>query len=703
MQAIPNKIVVGDEESPIAVFDNASIESVIEETAVSIIGDELFIDQLIPNVMYHVYIRYVFKPTDYNQFVTRNGLVMCCHYTYDIRKLPYATPVTFYSNGRIQGRYYCETVDRIGKDLYKLNAISAIGLMDRQLSVGGLFNGQKFPDVLRDILGEEYQYEVSDDVAKVMVYGWLPYSTRRRNLYQLIMAYGVNIIKSDSGNMLFTFLRDSEAEGIPEGNVFCGGRMRYNDPASRVEVTEHAYHYIPTVETKTLFDNSTTDAVHAATVTFDDPIMTDTLETTGGLKIHSAGVNYAVISGVGVLTGKPYTHTTKIVSADNPDAVNEKVVRVEEATLVSLQNSENVLARLSQYYFNVDIVENDIILNGERCGKRYNVLNGFYEETTGFISKMSSSISSFIRSRCEFIQNYTPVGAGATYTNCVILPEDAGSWEIPASVFQKEIPKIRVVLIGNGYSGEDGEDGEIGKPGDGNRGGDGGKGGAGGKAGVGGKIYSETYKPSVDATTMFYGRDLKGNSYIKGGLLNITSADGVSTPTGFLEVFSGKVFALPGIDGLSGSDGGKGGYYNPNGSGQTGDNGGNFVADGQIWYGGICEGNYESTIIDSGNPVYISSGGGGGAAYGSNGSNSGYHGVGGLGADGAPAASTTPLFGNGGNGGNGGGGGGGGGNYVIINPNYGNAEVGRNGYPGGDAGKGGDGSQGYQGCVIIYY
>lgn len=702
MQAIPNKIVVGDEESPIAVFDNTAIESVTEETAVSIIGDELFIDQLIPNVMYHVYIRYVFKPTDYNQFVTRNGLVMCCHYTYDIRKLPYATPVTFYSNGRIQGRYYCETVDRLGKDLYKLNAISAIGLMDRQRSVGGLFNGQKFPDVLRDILGEEYQYEVSDDVAKVMVYGWLPYSTRRKNLYQLIMAYGVNIIKSDSGNMLFTFLRDSEAEYIPEGNVFCGGSMRYNDPASRVEVTEHAYHYIPSVDDETLFDNSTTDAVHGATVTFESPIMTDTLKTTGGLKINSAGVNHAVISGVGTLTGKPYTHTTKIVSADNPNAVNEKVVRVEEATLVSLQNSENVLARLSQYYFNVNIVENDIILNGERCGNRYKVLNGFYEETTGFISKMSSNISSFIRSRCEFIQNYTPVGAGATYTNCVILPENSGSWEIPASVYQKEIPKIRVVLIGNGDAGMDGGTGEIGKPGDGNRGGDGGKGGAGGKAGAGGKIYSETYKPSVDATTLFYGRDMKGNSYIKGGMLNITSADGVSTPTGFLEVFSGKVFALPGTDGLSGADGGKGGYLNSNGSGQNGENGGDFIADGQIWYGGIFEGNFEDVVIDSQNPCWIGNGGGGGAAYGSGGQNSQWIANGGKGGDANDASPAASLYGTGGNGGHGGGGGGGGGTFVIKHKDYGN-EVGRGGYAGGDGGKGGAGSSGYQGCVIIYY
>lgn len=697
-----NKVVIGDPDAPLLVFENDSIESITEDTAVAIVGDELSVDQFTPAVRYHVFLRYVFSPADYAQFVTRNGLIMCCHYSYDIRKLPYATPVTFYSNGKIRGKYYSETVDRLGRDQYGLNAISAIGLMDKQRSVGGIYSGQLFREVLQDILGSDYQYKISDDVAAVPVYGWLPFSTRRQNLHQLIMAYGVNIIRSDTGDMLFTFLRDSEAEDIPESEVFYGGSMRYNDPASRVEVTEHAYHYIPTVETKTLFDNSTTDAVHAATVTFEDPIMTDTLETTGGLKIHSAGVNYAVISGVGVLTGKPYTHTTKIVSADNPDAINENVRRVEDATLVSLQNSENVLARLSQYYFNVDIVENDIVLKNERCGKRYNVLNGFYEETTGFISKMSASISSIIRARCEFIQNYTPVGAGATYNNCVILPEDAGSWEIPASVFQKEIPKIRVVLIGNGYRGEDGEAGETGKPGDGNRGGDGGKGGAGGKAGVGGKIYSETYKPSVDATTLFYGRDMKGNSYIKGGMLNITSADGVSTPTGFLEVFSGKVFALPGTDGLSGADGGKGGYLNSNGSGQNGENGGDFIADGQIWYGGIFEGNFEDVVIDSQNPCWIGNGGGGGAAYGSGGQNSQWIANGGKGGDANDASPAASLYGTGGNGGHGGGGGGGGGTFVIKHKDYGN-EVGRGGYAGGDGGAAGAGSPGHQGCVIIYY
>ena len=113
-----NKVVIGDPDAPLLVFENDSIESITEDTAVAIVGDELSVDQFTPAVRYHVFFRYVFSPADYAQFVTRNGLVMCCHYSYDIRKLPYATPVTFYSNGKIRGKYYSETVERLGRDQY---------------------------------------------------------------------------------------------------------------------------------------------------------------------------------------------------------------------------------------------------------------------------------------------------------------------------------------------------------------------------------------------------------------------------------------------------------------------------------------------------------------------------------------------------------------------------------------------------------
>ena len=45
MFAIPNKIVIGDVESPILTFENDAIKEVLEETGISAVGEELYIDQ----------------------------------------------------------------------------------------------------------------------------------------------------------------------------------------------------------------------------------------------------------------------------------------------------------------------------------------------------------------------------------------------------------------------------------------------------------------------------------------------------------------------------------------------------------------------------------------------------------------------------------------------------------------------------------
>ena len=52
MFAIPNKIVIGDVESPILTFENDAIKEVLEETGISAVGEELYIDQFMPTVRY---------------------------------------------------------------------------------------------------------------------------------------------------------------------------------------------------------------------------------------------------------------------------------------------------------------------------------------------------------------------------------------------------------------------------------------------------------------------------------------------------------------------------------------------------------------------------------------------------------------------------------------------------------------------------
>ena len=727
MKAIPNKVIIGDEQNPLLTFYNDNIKEVTEETAVSPIGAELFIDQFVPIVNYGLLIQYIIAPADredYDRIVSADGYTICSKWNYDIRNVPYGTPVRFYVNGRINGLFYCDNVERQGKNLFKINCMSAIGLMNRQRSKGGIYTGQRFDAVLAEIIGNEYSYEIEPDVAELQVYGWLPYSTRRRNLHQLLVAYGVTITRSDTGGMLFTFLKAIDSQEIPSSRVFNGGSVVYGEPASRVEVLEHGYYYLSTTEYEVLYDTQA-EVVENTIVTFDKPIYAPslTVEEGGNLTISSSGTNYAVVSGTGILKGKPYVHTVKRLTADNENALTEKIVTVEEATLVTAANSENVLKRLSAYYFHATTVQNSIIVDGEKAGKRYSFENAFHEPTNAFLAKKSTMVSSFLKAECEWIQDYVPVAEGTSFNKRVILEltDSEQQWDIPDSVYEKDVPKIRCVLIGRGSDGVSGEDGEAGGYGNDNEGGVGGAGGKGGKGGAGGKVFSVT----IDCTSLAFIRykNTNGNTVLYVADNIYSSANGNTSSSGFVELFSGAVYALPGNDGVDGAAGGNGGC-NPavGASPQKATNGSDLEYNGVTYKGGKCgkmqavrakdywDGYHENMTWRFGGN------GGGGAAAGANGHDAldlvGGNGVfehwpiGGAGADATETQPTVELYGSGGNGGSGGGGGGGASNHYWWNDVYTTLiavwSKEESNIP-GQGGKGSAGTAGYKGCLIIYY
>ena len=729
MKAIPNKVVIGDEENPILTFYNDNIEGITEESCVSAIGDELFIDQFVPIVKFGLIIRYEICPADrefYDRVLTKEGLILCGKYTYDIRKIPYGTPVRFYNNNRIAGLYYVDNVDRIGKEKFQINCISAIGLMNRQRHKGGVYTGQSFEDVVREIIGEEYDFQIEPDVASLQVYGWLPYSTRRSNLHQLLVAYGVNITKSDIGGMLFTFLKAIDAEEIPNSRIFSGGDVTYGEPASRVEVIEHGYHYLSSVDYEVLYDTQG-DVCENTIVTFDHPIYAEslTVEEGGNLTMTSYGTNFAVVSGSGILKGKPYVHTTKRLTADNEEATTEKIVTIEEATLVTMANAENVLARLSAYYFNSTTVKSSIKLDDERTGKRYIIENPYGEHTNAFLAKTSTRVSSFARADCEFIADYVPIAQGSAFQRREILElsENAQTWTVPDSVYEKDVPQIRVVLIGEGYDGTSGSNGEDGREGDSEAGGAGGVGGKGGKGGAGGKILSATIDCS-NLAFLRYGKTGK-NSWLTAGDKSFNSNNGISSVSGFVELFTGAVFALPGNDGMDGANGGDGGSYPPIAAVGTKNTkaqpGVDVEFNGVTYKGGkqservIIKGAEVTSWLHDNMNLYFGGAGGGGAAAGANGNDAvgadyteGKKGLtwdyGGNGADALEASPTLELYGSGGNGGSGGGGGGGASNVHWWNHAYTTCiSVENSVNVPGKGGKGSAGTKGYRGCIIIYY
>lgn len=594
-----------------------------------------------------------------------------------------------------------------------MNCISAIGLLDKQIHKGGIYTGQTLQTVLADVIGDASLYQIDGSVSNIKVYGFLPYATRRQNLHQIILATGISVFREySSQKMWFKFL-DTQSEGhIYENNIFLGGIVTYDDPASRVEVVEHGYYYNKSVPEEVLYDNSGGDYLDNSIVLFDKPIYPNSIRADGNITFSEREVNYCRATGTGVIIGVPYVQTTRVLTKTNPGAEKEKVIRVESATLVTVTNSENVLERLADYYFNAQRFKSDVVATGVGCGYRYDVPDPYNQERQAYIQKMSSRISSFERATCEFVAEYTPTGGGNTFNHVTTPPIDAstsGSWPIPTGV-----TLIRAVLIGKGGTGGNGENGEAGGEAAPYMVGKGGAGGKGGTRGLGGKILARTMDCD-GLSSLSYATDENGEVTLTIGNVTLTSADGMPSSTGYYDPINDTTYAEPGKPGYDGSAGGNGGRYTPLTVVESTDGEDAIIPSVIERSGGVggTYGLYTPSEINPGSQLYlyIGGGGGGGAAigpYGEGGAgygkispwnvNAGMGGQGGIGGTGADA---SLVYGSGGNGGNGGGGGGGSGLWTYaISQNTITEQPSARRVPGG---QGGRGSEGRKGCILIYY
>ena len=879
-----DKILIGaDRSAPLYSFSTTNPKEVKRLSCVlssALSGDELAIDQLLPTVYSEVVLRVPFVPSGSSGLVTADGMQFMA-YPGDVplEQLPYGTPIWYYSNNAMMGKFYLKRALRSGKFWVDITAVSAIGILDGQKHYGGIYTGQKFRDVAADIIGGAVSFScassgqsksysvilpagrmrgdvdgdgaltfddsdciaryytnwdgyewvgsepaadvnadgnidnrdvtmlrriISDDfpdytpgragpeitgnwtnnpnyatdtaqfytdisvsgvkasdtasitvegtfdkvnrvecldgavrvyvtlcpieavpctvtvnrnsgsgdaasenpdVGDIQIYGWLPVDTRRNNLHQLLFSCGVTVSKDANGDMVFGFPDIETVKNIPDDCIFLGGNVDHMTPATRVEVTEHAFMRLPSDVTVILYDNTDgTGAADHTSIIFQEAPVYD-LQVSGSLRIIESGVNYAVVSGTGVLTGKKYTHTTKIISKDSDAIGDKKTVSVTDATLVNVANSDNVAKRVLSYYASARTISADIKVDGEKPGDQVSFSDPFGELETAFIFSMDINASSFLRAACELVTGYTPVGQGNNYTHVAVLT-GSGTWSIP----QEARKKCRAVLIGGGTGGEAGLKGED-SGGDLNNNVDPpGNGGEPGAPGLGGKILSVEIN-LTGMTSIAYScgaggkRGLHGDTPTpaeEGGDTTFgqyTSADGERSASGCANLFSGDIYGLTGKDGVQGGSG----RHNNQTTGEaditleyqgttytSGLNGQTVIEENPVRCGGIGGGGGGPAAGNDGGP------GGDGKASDNNGNGYGEGGKGGKGADAAPPPDVS-QYGCGGNGGNGGGGGGQPGQGIHNKANY------RSEGDDGLGGEGSDGSDGAPGCIVVYY
>ena len=694
------KILIGaDPAAPLYTFqqDAAEIKSCACVLSSALVGDELAIDQFMPVVYHAGYIRQKLVPVGSSGLVTSDGKqFMVYPGTGFLDKIPYGTPIWYKSGDNLVGKFYIKRILRTGRAYFDILAVSSIGVMDGQQHNGGLYTGQTFAEVASDIIGGGFSFRCTDEVAAIKIYGWLPVASRRSNLHQLLFACGVMLDKDSNGDIYFRFPDSETYKSIPDSRIFLGGSVDYMTPATAAEVTEHAWLQLANDETVTLYDNTDGSGAAASTfVAFQQAPVHD-LVASGNLTIESSGVNYAVVSGTGTLTGRKYTHVTKVLRKTVEDQGTEKTVSVTEATLVNIANSENVCQRVLSYYSSARTIQADVVLNGERPGDQISFNNPYNEPEMAFLASMDVNASSFLRAACELVTGYVPSGGGNNYTQVVVLT-GTGNYQFPTGT---KMGVAVLISAGNGgWSGGKGKNATGSKHFDADR--KAGDGGIPGIAGSGGKILSVKLE---NPTGIFsYSCGTKGLGGVQDGTESsvagtqgtattfgpYSSENGQTSATGYVNLFTGEIYALPGRDGIAGGKG----------NDESGDGPNVIDHNGNVWTPGKNGASYKGDH-GTGKGGY-----GGGAASGANGENgkdgrvNNKGGFGGSGADGAVPfpGSSGATYGSGGDGGHGGGGGGAGG-YGSGNEDASGLS---NGSP-GDGAVGSDGGDGADGVIVIY-
>lgn len=561
----------------------------------------------------------------------------------------------------------------------------------------------------------------------LIVRGWIPICTKREAIYQMLFSQSLSMIKSGEGKMLIIGLTNNTSGTIPDGSIYDNGREERVEASRTISLTEHSYEVQS--ESEVIFDNTSAPTASAQYVAvFKNSPINGTV-TGSGVHIYKYNCNCALCDGRGTITGVPFRHSQNIITNESGNSFGSDV-NVSNATMVTAINSDNVMKRLAAYYgTNLKRFVSSFVYDGQRCGLVYSFKSPFNQVVTAYITKMSTNASTFVKSECEFISGYVPSDVGG-YTNYAIVHSDSTTWSIPSSVYSKENPQIRINLIGQGLQGSSGTDGEPGGDSNGRSYGKGGKGGKGGDGGLGGQIYTVTVDITSSMKTLVFSRSGQ-NTVIQiqdssnSTLRTYYSSSGNRSPTGFTNVFTGVVYALPGAKGIDGGKGGDGGVYyrHTNNSDQERQPQAGESVNGQS---GGSAGAPTSTRWNNPDPGYVNTmeytyggRGGGGASYSSPGQSSSFvrgrpdrisNYTGGKGADGGNPAPNQSTFGCGGSGGNGGGGSGGASSceyyYYWMDPPSGDSgsDVTYHTMTGcQEYGKGGQGADGNYGCAIVYY
>lgn len=259
-------------------------------------------------------------------------------------------PISIYHNGKLKATTFIKDAKRKSKFLWQIQSEDYIGLLDGTPYYGGMYVNAKAVNILKDIFDvAKVPYTIDEVFLEKVITGYIPYTTCRDALMQVAFAIQAVVDTSNSEVVKIFNLEEEVKQTIPLERIMQGQSFNDEEVVTGVEVVAHSYK--PIVGTVDVYDAAESGAGQNIFVRFNEPLHDLSIEN--GAIIQS-GTNYAVINANVncILTGQKYEHTTQIKRKNNTAVLAgniEKVVAVDNATLVSVDNIDNVLDKCYNY------------------------------------------------------------------------------------------------------------------------------------------------------------------------------------------------------------------------------------------------------------------------------------------------------------------------------------------------------------------
>lgn len=321
-------------------------------------------------------------------------------------------PIEVIFNGEKRATAFVKSAKRKSKTMWDIHAEDHIGLMDSVYFKGGIYSDKNAVDLIDEIFSvAKVPYSVESGFGDVVVSGYIPYTTCREALMQVIFAIGAVADTSNSDKVNIFALSQDISQEIPKKRIMQGQSFEDETRVTAVELMSHAYNEIN--ETLVAYEAEKSGTGNNVFVSFTEPL--HDLAITNG-NIVESGVNYAIINANAgcELVAKKYEHTRVIHRKDNPLVLStdiENVVAIEDATLVSSNNVDNILNVCYNYLVNTARTTLKII-DGSWQKKNINLYGSFlygqskYGYTTEKI-KLSTAVGDLIKYETEYLGDKT--------------------------------------------------------------------------------------------------------------------------------------------------------------------------------------------------------------------------------------------------------------------------------------------------------